>query len=964
MTGDIDALLALYGAVVVADAVSSLVADPSRLSEADASDALRVLAAVAAYAPVSPALGHMVAGAVSSVLESPSGANPAMLSSAGSAAFALADGLGRGVSCAGGSGGGASVSSGAMAMAVVCGDAAGPLTTPGSAASVDALPEGVAGGAGTMTQFMALTFDPKLNLSAADSSGVVSLQLRGAADGAEVPIAGLTTLITLTLPSARIGDGMVAAPAWWDAELQAYSSAGMVALPNPAPPAALLTLDWVPGFSATSDDVLPLAWTVSGVAADGCADNALDCGVAAQRALSAPACAGNASAPSWSCGGATAGVLRIWTGCACALWQDAACRWNVSTQSFQGGGCVTSDTTRVATRHLTTFTVQAEPPKIKTLSAKDLVSISPNDLVNVKELLIIVCVLFAGMHLGSWVLARLDARDFRRLAELAYSPQLGCTRIEDAAGGAGTLTTWRFTQDELVLNHKYVGHVSGTAVGFAGLIGVPFSRLACAIPDTLFGTQPTGHCIGRADGLCPSRLVRLRSMNSLERPHASEAAAAESPRQLRLVAGEADEAPGAPAASGGGAQQDASGGGGQQDADLVTVASTALMHAMLVSWCLASSDDIVVQQRMFINHFFRDPADVGRRAHDFLRMYVIFKEMLIGGTLRAAKNWLPKARMWRTILLANAEGFWEPNEALAFALLANNQAFPPTKLQGFQVVASLFSTVGAMLVGSCITGESAGSSEQASAGAELVNNARRMVRQRSNAKAAAEGAKQLTHKEMSAAAWDDVDGIDAAFAVEDGVHDAEREGNVDPLFFSADAIRETAPPALAAALGDDAALAGRVWATALVAAYLESNNLFTWRVSPRSTPLAEQQTLLDVAQAWITAQLECAPADLLPDVVHAARIQVRLWCKLHDRRVTSSRGAHIATREHVKLQARNAAAKVHSTLVNGHPVIALFASELSIGFARWMGFNVLVSAIMAMLVVNIWHVCRHACPAS
>jgi hypothetical protein len=383
LTGDVDALLATYGAAVLADAVSALVADPSYLSEAGASDALRVLSAVVTYAPVSPELGNVVAGAVSSVLDSPSGATPSIRSSAGSAASALLDGLSRGLSAAcaaGGGGGGASVSSAAIAMAVSCGVVDGPLTTPGSDASVDALPAGAAGGAATMTQFMALSFDPKLNLSAADSSGVVSLQLMG------VNVANQTTLITLTLPSARVGDGMVAAPAFWDDGLQAYSSAGLVSIPNPAPPASQLTLGWVSNFSATSDDVLPLAWNVSGAAADGCRDSWLDCGVAALQTLTVAACPGNVSvAPTWSCGAATTGVLRAWSGCTCALWQSTLpCSWNVTTQSFQGVGCVTSNTTRIATRHLTAFTVKEEAPKIKTLSAKDLVSISPQDLVHVK----------------------------------------------------------------------------------------------------------------------------------------------------------------------------------------------------------------------------------------------------------------------------------------------------------------------------------------------------------------------------------------------------------------------------------------------------------------------------------------------------------------------------------------------------------------------------------------------------
>ena len=57
------------------------------------------------------------------------------------------------------------------------------------------------------------------------------------------------------------------------------------------------------------------------------------------------------------------------------------------------------------------------------------------------------------------------------------------------------------------------------------------------------------------------------------------------------------------------------------------------------------SNDIVVQQRAFITHFFRDSEDVRHRANQFLRLYTVFKEMLISGTLRGAKNWLPKARM-------------------------------------------------------------------------------------------------------------------------------------------------------------------------------------------------------------------------------------------------------------------------------------------------------------------------------
>ena len=964
LTTDVEALLVQYGATIVADAVDALVADPSTLSADDAANAMSALLLVAEFGPVSSALGSLVAGALSSVLDSPSGASPELLNSAGVAAAALLDGLGRGMdaACAGGGSGSVSVASPAVAAAVSCGVVAGPLAAPGSAASVDALPAGLAGGAATQTQFMALSFDPKLNLSAANSSGVVSLGLKG------VDVANQTTLITLTLPSARVAGGQVAAPAFWNGI--AYSSAGMVWLPNPAPPVAELAIDWIAGFNAASDDVLPAAWNVSGTAAAGCTDAWLDCGDAVQRAQTVSACPENSSAPSWRCGRATAGVLRVWSGCGCALWQrdvQPFCAWNFSTQGFNGDGCVTENATRVATRHLTEFTVQAKAPEIKTLSAADLVAISPQDLVNVKELLIIVCVLFAGMHLLSWLLARLDARDFRRLNARAYSPDVGCSHLV-LDGGQDTLCTWRLTQDALVVDHKLSGHVTGPAVGMARLVGLPYARLAVAIPSIMFGGQPTSHCVGRADGMNPSRrLKRLKDPNAVipedeldddaeleldlcsdNEPQAKSLSSANDAPRLKSLAAEvrvAEEA---------GVRVDDT----LATADMLTVASTALMHAFLVSWCASSSDDIVVQQRLFITHFFRDPADVGRRANEFLRLYTTFKEMLISGLLRGSKNWMSKARVMRVVLLANDEGCWEPDDHLALSLLANNQVFPPTKLQGIQVFMALFSNIGSMVVSNLVLGETAGTTDQAKTGVTFLKQAKAIVRQRSAAikrggGGGGGGGHQRSVEERSASLWDD---DDAAFALEDGADDVAVEGNEDPLAFSGQAIVDTIPAELAEALGGDAALAGRVWATSLVVALLDFNDLFSWRVSPTSTPLDEQQTLLDVALAYVNKQLLPLPEGeaLVIETLRGARTQMRRWAKLHDRRVTNSRGAHIASREHLTLKVQNSAAMVYTACVNGHPIISLFTAEISIGFARWMGMNVAVSAIMAMLVVNIW----------
>jgi hypothetical protein len=191
----------------------------------------------------------------------------------------------------------------------------------------------------------------------------------------------------------------------------------------------------------------------------------------------------------------------------------------------------------------------------------------------------------------------------------------------------------------------------------------------------------------------------------------------------------------------------------------------------------------------------------------------------------------------------------------------------------------------------------------------------------------------------------------------------------DPLSFAAAAILETLPPELVEALQprSDDALAARVWTTALVAAYLQSSEQHSWRVSPAEVPLAEQRTLLDVALAWLGARLEEAePGNsdkLLRRLLLVAQAQTTRWAKLHDRRVTTSRGAHVGTAEHSRMTGYNAAANVYVSMVNGHPTVSLFTSELSIGFCRWMGMNVLVSAIMSMLVVSAPYV-PCACPHS
>ena len=1019
MLDAIAAVVSSPGALAAAAAAAAAVVN-TPLSAANANAAVGVLSVLAA-APggtMSAAAADSLAGAVSSLA---AGGGTAVLGALGGVVSSLSASLAAQLSAPGQF---AVVSSPQVQLVLQLVDPTAPgaavfsqpITAPGSVAAVSPLPAAALAGATgpVLSTFQALSFDPNVNAGADACNGVVSLSFAG------VSVANLNELITLDMPSARVADGLLAMPAFWNQSAKAYSSAGVVALPNPAPPATELAIDWVLSFNASSDDVLPLSWNVSGPAAGNCTDAWLDCGVAEQRTRVVTTCPGDARSQSWSCSGATTGLLRIWTGCACMLWRpppadDAIaaaswCSWNVSTQSFAGAGCVLSNVTRVGTRHLTAFTVQAQPPEIRTLSAKDLVSISPEDLVHIKELLIIVCVLFAGMHLTSALLARMDRRDFARMSALAFSPLLGCSLLPlpggDACdeGAATELWTWRFTQEPLALDEDCEGLVTGTAVAFAGLLGVPYARLACAVPETMLGGRPAKHCVGRMQGLCPSRIEELHSKRLSRRlsqrsSHVSTPREGESPTLADLTATALMSTDALPLTRISALTGQIVCGGGEAaggDCDLLTLASTAFMHAFLASWCIRGSDEIVAQQRLFLSHYFRGVPDAEARCNDFLRLYATFKEMLIGGSLRASSNWLPKARMWRTILLSNDAGYWDADEHIAFALLANNQAYPPTKLQGFQVVMSLFSGIGSSIVSTLVTGTSASDTEHATTAGQFVANARRtLLTQRNKAKsrpsggvdakqgaaaskeAAADDGDKLAEEEEGEkkhgrAAWYDLEGDDAAFTLEDGNDAVGVPGVTDPLSFTAAAILETMPPELMQALqpcgegdgGGDAALAARIWTTALVAAYIQSTELHSWRVSPRSVPLAQQRTLLDVALGWLEARTTEAAGDrergevLLRRLLRSAQAQSTRWAKLHDRRVTTSRGAHVGAVEHGRMQGYNAAANMYVSLVNGHPTVALFAAELSIGFTRWMGFNVLVSAIMAMLVVNIWHVLK------
>ena len=155
---------------------------------------------------------------------------------------------------------------------------------------------------------------------------------------------------------------------------------------------------------------------------------------------------------------------------------------------------------RTRPQHLTDFASQSAP-KISVCSAKDMIAISPLDIItHLKFFLILVCALFGAMLLGAGLAGardRLDSRVVLRKikdAKCGFEPAvIGAdgkpgTPGEKAhghghaagAGGAGSVWLWTLYQESL---DGDVFCVTGPIVNACGVIGIPFSRLRTAIPE-------------------------------------------------------------------------------------------------------------------------------------------------------------------------------------------------------------------------------------------------------------------------------------------------------------------------------------------------------------------------------------------------------------------------------------------------------------------------------------------------
>jgi hypothetical protein len=801
--------------------------------------------------------------------------------------------------------------------------ASGAAFAPLPAGALAAAPDG----APVQSTFSAMAFDPYAG--SASGTGVVKLAF-SSPDGTEIPVRGLTSPITFSMPAMVLPPGMQARCTFWDAAAGAYSADGCTSMPNPAPAAQWLTLAWRANFTLATPAALSGAWEAAGPLLAGCRETLLDCTNATQRTKKVVV---NPDDPFTtlpiSCGASTTDVLRVFSGASCALYaQDnaAGCAWNATQQAFTGAGCVVAAATQCACTHLTSFT--GEPaPKIAVCSAADMMNLNPADLVTKLKLLFGVVVgLFACMHVGAVVGVVQDR--WERAAQLA---RLKDARVGFSAAASDGAWTWRFQQLPLTDD---LGAVPGNMTELSRVLGVPFSRLRCSIPEELCAGV-TAQLVGRKDGLsakgieehAQERLAVLKLMMGDTSAAAQETVArAKIDAQLDSAEAAPPPPPRAPPLA---RQKSIVPSFGDVDANQA-VAASALMYAAMSMRCLVPEFELATQAERTAAHLTANGLDPHGRFFDLLGK---FKCMLACDNIRKSSQWMDRARMWRIILLAHEEGCWDPSQGLSFALHSVNRV-PYDVGAARSCFGRALGTAGVaanLLVG-CFLGVASREHGEADTADDREDDD--------------DALDDVAARDRKEEDYDET--LKHALNVEQGPMDC-------PLTYSMLALLRSMPRSLRNA-GLPLPLARRIWTTALTAATMRGMEV-NWAINAPgffgmgSVGDGTPETLLDRAESWLAANV---PPELSARIEAAATRKVALWKRVQDQRVTAMRRAELSTMAHATTVLQRTAGEVVRAVLTTHQTFSIFLCPYLDALRRWQGFMALISGILAVLLVNIW----------
>ena len=277
----------------------------------------------------------------------------------------------------------------------------------------------------------------------------------------------------------------------------------------------------------------------------------------------------------------------------------------------------------------------------------------------------------------------------KKTLRLLHEPATG---FLEAPNGAWT---WTCAQRPL---SSPVEAPSGSAMTLSRIMGLPFIRLRCALPDELFGLATVGQALGRREGLSLQGMTDARddniaAMMELARFMACCGAGARAAEKIPGFA-EADEeasvekkAAAAVLSSSSraftmrqvamdqrdGADDDIIGDAAQVERNRMV--GTALVFAFMANAKTLPVLELATRQAAAWAHF-RGVAAPGI-SHGFDALVSMFTVMLSGGNLSSRNDWLEKAKLWRLVLLQDADGGWDLTESLALALEAHDGKRPP-----------------------------------------------------------------------------------------------------------------------------------------------------------------------------------------------------------------------------------------------------------------------------------------------
>ena len=830
-----------------------------------------------------------------------------------------------------------------------------------------------AGGANTsvVSTLTSVPFDPWMNDPYVTS--IITLSLAHP-DGTPVPVAGLDVPITFSLPGPGYYNSLpadaVTICSWWDAVDGQYSTAGCAALPSPRPPS--VNFSWACISASCPAGTPTLAWAMTGALATGCAQAVVDCSATPGASLPLNPDDLSSSASLAVCGNHT-GVLRAFTGAACGLASVAnadACSWNATSQAFSGAGCIydIGVPTQCACRHLTSFVATVVPPTIAVITPSQLAALKPSDLVgSVRVMLLVVIIAFGAMHLlaaaGAAQDARLDANLLRK-----FCHERAGYRV--APGGAWT---WLLQHSDVPDGH---GASEGPEVRLTELVGIPFVRLRCAVPEELLPGS-TAAALGTSSGL--SRRVIGGNSVSAARISALSIGSAEFLRSM----------------SQGGGGDDGKGRRGTTSQRLDTESQPAeadprhLMVGTALAFAAISSRRVMqecelAEQVVATAAYFRSLPGADPTGIVFPRLLARFKVMLSSPCLRCTSGWLTHARLWRCVLLADesGDGSFHPTSSLAHALLATTeklrsrtavQRHASAAMRALQALVDVIMFIGSTfqsLIAACSGGifstkfqrsHASGSAGLLAGNMSALSLSTAIMQPSVTAAEAAalkaEAVARAAGTDSGAAAYDDGDTLlDPT--------DTEALRQDCPLTFSVAAISMSQPAWLTDAstgAGLPSAQASRVWATALACAAMQTLDV-SWATvfpytpgqlavggDPHDSSLLPE-TLLDQSEAWLSSAL--------PDEKHgkevrsAAEVQVALWLAIQEQRIARLRLSETASPAHYRLLAQRATDQAMNALLTGHRTLSLFTS--SAGGRRWQGFMGVGTTLIALLTTAVW----------